>query len=559
MVLVGVMSADKPSYTKNSILKVNLNMVIPEKSDNLMQFNGFFGEKSMGMNDILELIDRAKTDENIEGILIESSMPQLGMANALTIRGAIDDFKTSGKFVYAYASNYSQMGYYLSSTADSVFLNPNGMLDLKGLSISMPYFKDMMDAIGIKWNIYYAGQFKSATEPFRRNGMSDQNRLQLREFINEVYDNFVLDIAKSRKISVETIDKFAGDYAGFDTERALSSGLVDALIYQDELTTALKNRLGLEEKKNVKYVDLFKYKLVSTSSKSTKSKNTIAVVYAEGNIVDAGTEKGMISAEKYVETLAKIRSKKNIKAVVLRINSGGGSGFASDEIWREIELIKEAGKPVIISMGDYAASGGYYIACNADSIVASPNSLTGSIGVFAMMPNFKELSEEKLKVHFDSVKTHQYANAFDPFFEYSDGESEKIQTYIDKFYEKFLARVAKGRNMTRDEVHEVAQGRIWTGRKAKEIGLVDELGELDLAIRIAAEKADLEDYKLSNYPKFKKNIVEEIIKNMNLEAASPLIKIGKTMHQVESYSDLLLDQSNFGKPQMLLPIKLKTN
>lgn len=555
--IIGSITNAKPNYDEKSVLKLDLDIMIPEKTSNIDQFAEIFDPKTIGLNDIIKLIERASEDEKIEGILLKSSFPQLGMANALTVRKALNKFRESGKFVYAYSDSYTQKGYYIASAADSVFLNPNGMVDIRGLAVSMPYFKDLMDELGIKWNIYYAGQFKSATEPFRRNNMSDQNRLQLREYIGEISDNLMLDIASSRKISVETVDRFAADYAGFDPQRAVNDGIIDELVYSDGLTAKLKQRIGLEEKDKLKILDLKKYQTVSSDKNRSKSRDKIAVVYAEGEIVNGGDERGIISGDRYVEMLQKIRQRKNIKAVVLRINSGGGSGFASDEIWREVNLLKEAGKPVIVSMGDLAASGGYYIACNADSIVASPNTLTGSIGVFAMMPNLKEFSDEKLRIHFDSVKTHQYANAFDPFYEFSDGEHEKIQKYIDGFYEQFLSRVAEGRGMTREEVHEIAQGRIWTGRKAKEIGLVDELGELDLAIQIGAEKAGLEDYKLTTYPKFKTTILEEVIKNMDLEASNiPGIKLLKTADKLSPYTRFLLDEQNYGEAQLICPVRV---
>jgi protease-4 len=555
-VIIGSISTAKPGYQKQSVLKVDLNTLIPEKTSNAEQFAELFDPQTIGMNDILSLIDRASGDEKIEGILLESSFPQVGLANALTLRKALEEFRESGKFVYSYSDGYTQKGYYIASAADSVFLNPNGMLDMRGLSITQPYFKELMDDLGIKWNIYYAGQFKSATEPFRRKNMSDQNRLQLREYIGEVSDNLMLDIARSRKIPVETVDRFAADFAGFDPERSVSDGLVDELVYHDGLMEKIRTRIGLKPAEKIRFVDLKKYQMVSTDQESSKSRDQIAVVYAEGEIVNAGDQRGIISGDKYVEMLSKIREKKNIKAVVLRINSGGGSGFASDEIWREINLLKQAGKPVIVSMGDLAASGGYYIAANADSIVASPNSLTGSIGVFAMMPNFQDFSEERLKIHFDSVKTHPFANAFNPLFEYSDAEHQKIQQYIDKFYEQFLSRVAEGRNMSRDEVHAIAQGRIWTGRKAKEIGLVDELGELDLAIDIAAEKAGLEDYKLSSYPKFKKNFLEEVIRNMDMEVSIPGLKMAKAAEKLSPYTKMLLDEENYGEAQLICPVKI---
>jgi len=434
------------------------------------------------------------------------------------------------------------------------------MLDMKGMGIAQPYFKEMTDELGIGWNIYYAGQFKSATEPFRRTEMSDQNRLQLREYINEIYDNFLMDIAKSRQISVESVDQFVAEFDGMSASKTVEKGMVDELLYQDQLDKILKKKLSIEKKKKIPFVGTNDYLLASKASSPSSSKNKIAVVYAEGQILEMGKEKGVITSEKFVQTLSDIRRKKDVKAVVLRINSPGGSGFASDEIWREIELLKAEKIPVVVSMSDYAASGGYYIACNADAIVASPNTLTGSIGVFAMIPDLSKMSEQKLKIHWDSVNTHKYANAFNPFFNYSEGEHQKLQVYIDNFYDTFLTRVAEGRKMSKEQVHAVAQGRIWTGRKAKELGLVDHLGELDYAIKLAAKKAKIKDYKTDNYPKYKTTMLDEILRNIDLEAKIKERVIGKTiLDKLSPYTRMMAQPENYGKPQFMMTEQLILN
>jgi protease-4 len=559
--IIGLSNSSKPSFKKGSVLKLNLNTEIIEKESTIPPIEALFGEPvQMSLYDILDILEQAKNDSKITGILLETSYPNVGLAKAAVLRDALSDFKKSGKFVYAYGSNYTQMGYYIASAADSVFLNPNGMLDLKGMGIAQPYFKEMTDELGIGFNIYYAGQFKSATEPFRRTEMSEQNRTQLREFITEVYDNFLMDIAKSRSISVESVDKFVSEFDGMKAPKSLESGLVDGLFYQDQLDKVLKKKLSIEQKKKVPFVDTQDYLLAMHKGSHSSSKNKIAVVYAEGNIIEMGQEKGVITSEKFVETLSDIRRKKDVKAVVLRINSPGGSGFASDEIWREIELLKAEKIPVVVSMSDYAASGGYYIACNADAIVASPNTLTGSIGVFGLFPDLSKMSEEKLKIHWDSVRTHKYANAFNPFFSFSEAENQKMQKYIDEFYDTFLTRVAEGRKMTKEQVHAVAQGRIWTGRKAKELGLVDHLGELDYAIKLAAKKAKIKDYKEDNYPKYKTNMLDEILKNIDLEAKISERLIGKTLlSKLSPYTRMITQPENYGKPQFMMTEQLILN
>lgn len=389
------------------------------------------------------------------------------------------------------------------------------MVEITGYANTIPYFKELSDELGVKWNVFYAGQFKSATEPLRLNKMSDQNRKQLREFYNGLYENVTSKILKSRKLGKTSYEDFVNNFKGLFAENAVKYKLVDALIYKTDFNKMMKLKSGLKEDKELKLVSADKYIRFGGSIKSDHHKDKIAVLYMDGEIVNSGKDAGQISPEKFEDAFEDIMRKDNIKGVVLRVNSPGGSGSASDEILAYVDRIKAKGKPVIVSMGDYAASGGYYISCHADKIVADSNSLTGSIGVFAVIPELKQMWNDKLKIHFDSVKTHKMSLAISPTFEMQDEAKVMMQSYIEQFYDKFLGVVAKGRKMTKEQVNEVAQGRIWLGSTAKELGLVDELGNLDKAIKICAEKAKIKDYSLTKYPRQTDNMMQEIIRSIN--------------------------------------------
>lgn len=517
IILIGISGmSQKETISKGSVLKLTLEEFIPEKTDNVQSQPSLLTvpEKAIGLNRILTLISTAAKDDKIKGILLENNSVSYGQATILSLMDGLRDFKKSGKFIYSYAHSHSQSSYLLSSVADSMFLNPQGGVDLRGFGSSIPFFKSMLDKVGIEFNIFYAGNFKSATEPFRLDEMSDYNRTQTREFLTDMKNLMVENINKNRKkLSPEKLESIMATYEGRTAKKAMQNGLVDALFYEDELDDFLSKKLGLKEGKKIKYVNLSKYNRIADVEEKD-SDNKIAIVHAEGEIIYGTNEPGVISEKKYVDMLAKIRKDKSIKAVVLRVNSPGGNAFSSDLIWRELEQIKKAGKPVIASFGDYAASGGYYIACGADKIVSQPNTLTGSIGVFMMFPNATKLLNDKIGINFDTIKTHEFAAGFSPFNNLSEREKALLQESTLEIYDLFIDRVSRGRKLSVDSTKVIAQGRVWTGRKAKELGLVDELGDLNDALALAAKQAKIDSYSTSEYPYIKEDIFGEIMRQI---------------------------------------------
>ncbi|HMQ45849.1 MAG TPA: signal peptide peptidase SppA [Saprospiraceae bacterium] len=500
------LQADKPEkVSPNSILHLTFDQLIPEQTNNLqMDPFDFQQQEILGLQEILHTLKKAKTDDNIKGVFLElESLPSTGLATAAQLREALLDFKSEGKFIIAYSDYYSQGAYYLASTADELYANPLGMIDLRGFSAQIPFFKDMLDKIGVEMQIYYAGKFKSATEPYRLDKMSEENRFQVREYINEIYAHFLSDIATSRNIPLSDLQNMANNYTGLNPMQAAEMGMIDKVGYRDDAIKLLKEKLGLEEKDKIKLFGLESYHATMADDTDFKIKDKIAVIYAEGTIVDGEGDPGSVGDDKYVEFIREIRQSDRIKAIVLRVNSPGGSALSSENIWYELSLAKAKGIPIVVSMGDYAASGGYYIAAAADSIFAQPNTLTGSIGVFMMIPNAAELLNDKLGIAFDTVKTAQYAEGITPFYPISASEGALLQERTESMYDIFLSRVAEGRKISKEEVHQIAQGRVWTGQQAQEIGLVDQIGDLNRAIESAAELASLASYRITSYPKVK--------------------------------------------------------
>lgn len=557
--IIGISSNDKVTVKENTILHVKLNGEIKEKAEKADKFKVLFDNSSNpDLGQIVKSIETAKNDSKIKGIYLETLVPMMGYTSAGILRKAISDFKTSGKFVYSYSDFYTPMTYYISSVADSVFLSPNGMIEMTGFANSMPFFKEISDDMGIKWNIFYAGQFKSATEPLRLNKMSDQNRLQLHEFYDGLYKNTSDTILASRDINRDSLESFVNNFKGLFPKNTVDYGLVDSLYYRVDFMQMLKDKTNVKEGKKLRMMNMNKYLTAADKGKKNKSKNKIAVVYMDGSIVNYGKDAGQISPEKFATTFEDIIRKDNIKGVVLRVNSPGGSGSASDEILRAIDKIQDAGKPVIVSMGDYAASGGYYIACHADTIVADPNTLTGSIGVFAVIPEMKELWEDKLKIHFDSVKTHNMGLAFSTEHGMSDSGKKLIQSYIDEFYDRFLTVVSEGRNMTKDQVHEVAQGRIWLGNTALEKGLVDVMGDLDTAIDICVEKANIENYTLTKYPRSKSTFLDQMMTELSKQTSIES-KILNTRYakQIKPILEVMDNEEMIAQPMAKMPFVIE--
>jgi protease-4 len=512
--VAGAGGEGKAAAKPNSILNITLQSKIPEKTNNV-QVDQFQLEMDniLGVHDMARSIDHAKTDDNIQGIMIDLTSASLGQANAAYLRETIIDFKESGKFVLAYAPAYSKGTYYLASAADDVYINPFSVMEFDGFAASIPFFKGMLDKVGVKMQVKYAGQFKSATEPFRLFEMSDQNKLQVREYLEGMYEVYLNDIAASRDMTPSQLRAVANQGILLTSKEAVETGLVDGIKYKDEVLVELRTRLGLADDDKIPTIGLYDYADYVGTKKDLKSSNKIAVVYAEGSIVDGEGGLGSVGGDNYARIIRKIRQDDNVKAIVIRVNSGGGSGMASENIWREIELAKADGKTVVTSMGDVAASGGYYIACNSDAILAQSNTITGSIGVFAMIPSFQDGMRDHLGIEVDTVKTTRFATSISPFFDMTDEEGDRIQKYIDEFYDHFLLRVSEGRGMTKAQANEIAQGRVWTGKTALEIGLVDKLGNLDDAIALAAEKAGISDYRLKEFPVVKEPI-QQFIDNL---------------------------------------------
>jgi len=512
----------KTVVKSNSVLKLRLKDPIPELSGNSPSSGGFDFEtdKVVGLHDMVAAIRHAKTDDKIKGMLLDLSMVGTGRANASTLRDAILEFKESGKFVYAHADYYSQGTYYLASAADKIYLTPVGGVDFLGFAAMVPFLKDMLDRLEVDMQVFYAGQFKSATEPYRRYNMSDQAKLQTREYMEGLYRIYLEDISQSRGVSTEQLKEIANGYLLKNADDAVKYKMVDGKKYWDEILTMLREDLGLDEDDKINSISLRTYARDHAKRTDFSVKDRIAVVYAEGTIVDGKGDVGSVGGDKYAKVIRDLRNDDKVKAIVIRINSGGGSGLASDIMWREIEMAKAAGKPVVASMGDVAASGGYYIACNADTIYAQRNTITGSIGVFAMIPSMEDMLKNKVGVTFDTVKTGPFSHGLTTVFDISPEEGKILQSSVEEFYEIFLKRVSDGRDMTRDQAHQVAQGRVWTGEKALEIGLVDAMGGLDEALATAANLAGLTKYRVAEYPKIKDPVERIIAELTDQEQAS---------------------------------------
>ena len=505
-------SESETQVRKNSVMMLDLNGTLTERSqENPLDFLMKEDYKTYGLDDILSSIRKAKENEDIKGIYIQATSLGAGFASLEEIRDALKDFKESGKFIVAYGDTYTQNLYYLSSVADKVLLNPQGMLEWRGLAATPMFFKDLLEKIGVEMQIFKVGTYKSAVEPFISTEMSPANREQVNVYLSSIWGQITSSVAESRNLSVEALNKEADRMLMFyPAEESVKNGLVDTLIYKNDVRDYLKNMVGIDKDDNMPVLGIQDMINVKKNVPRDKSGNVIAVYYAYGEIdgvSSASTDEG-INSEKVIKDLRKLKDDENVKAVVLRVNSPGGSAYGSEQIWYAVNELKKE-KPVLVSMGDYAASGGYYIACNADTIVAEPTTLTGSIGIFGMMPNAKGLTE-KLGVNFDVVKTNPYADFGNLTRPMNDGEKGLMQMYVNKGYELFLTRCSDGRGISMEELDKIAQGRVWTGSTAKELGLVDELGGLDKALEIAIAKAGVDAYTVMNYPK-KEGFLESLM------------------------------------------------
>lgn len=487
-----------------SLFELTLEGTVYERSiDNPLESILPSEQTMLGLEDILCAISKAKDEPNIQGIYLEAKGIAASPATLSVIRKALQEFRESGKFIIAYADTYAQSDYYICSVADKVILNPQGNLDWHGLASQSIFFKDALKQFGVEMQIFKVGTYKSAVEPFLTDQMSDANREQITAYLSTIWNVMVNDVAASRHLDAATLNAYADSYLLFDTpEEVVTKGMADTLLYMDGVKSYLKERMGVTGK--LPLVALDEVKNIGSKTPLDKSGNVIAVYYAQGNIVQQPSEDNFmgtpeIASDKVIQDLAALRDDESVKAVVFRVNSGGGSAYASEQIWREVVRLKEK-KPVIVSMGDLAASGGYYISCAADTIVAQPNTLTGSIGIFGMFPCAEGLMQEKLKLHFDGVKTNAMSDFGSLYRQMNDDEKAKMQKMIEQGYQTFITRCAEGRGMTTEEIDAIGQGRVWTGEAAMELGLVDVLGDLKTAETIAAEKAGIDSWSLVSYP-----------------------------------------------------------
>jgi protease-4 len=507
VLIVGIVKSslneDKVNVSNNSVLFLNLDQAITERTADdpfsKLPVVGSDGNKSIGFNDMIGALHEAKTDDNIKCIYINVTSPQAGFATMREIRNALIDFKTSKKKIIAYSEVYTQGAYYLASVADKVYLNPEGALEFKGLKSQTMFFKGALDKLGIEAQIIRVGNYKSAVEPFFAEKMSDKNREQVTVYLKGLYDTFLDGIAKSRNISTATLSQIADDYKIQQPKDALAYKMVDELKYKDEIIEELKSLSGKDKKSSLSTISINDYARNVAKDKDNSAKNKVAVIYANGDITGGEGSDEQIGSERISRAIRKARLDSSIKAIVLRVNSPGGSALASDVIWREIVLTKKV-KPVIASFGDVAASGGYYIACAADSIFVQPNTITGSIGVFGVIPNFQKLFNEKLGITFDGVKTGKYADIMSTDRPMTPGERLIIQNDVNRVYDSFITRVANGRKRTKAYIDSIGGGRVWVGTDAVRVGLADRTASFNDAIVSAAKKAKIKEYKVVEYP-----------------------------------------------------------
>ena len=524
LIIIGISSVifegpEPVSVERNSVLHLKFDQPISETSYFQLEPTALKAVNVMGLNDIVRSIDYAAEDDKIKGIYLEPSFMSVGLGGLEEIHDALERFKKSEKFIVAYSEAYSQGGYYLASVADEIYVYPTGAMEWSGLSSEKMFFKQMLDKVGVEMQIIRGSnnKFKSAVEPYFLEKMSDANREQTEKYLFSFWDHWVAEISKARGVSVSDLNSFADNMTISSPAKAVENKLATAVKYQDEVEGILKEKLSLTEKDKLKSVglsDYMEYTKTKLLVKNSGVKN-IAIVYANGEIVSGKGTAEMIGSETTVQHLRKARNNDSIKAVVLRVNSPGGSALASDVIWREIELIKKSGKKVVVSMGDLAASGGYYISCNADRIFAQENTITGSIGVFGVVPNAQKLMNEKVGITFDRAKTNEHADLMSFTKPLTDEEYSVIQKEVDRIYDDFISRVAEGRGISKAMVDSIGQGRVWSGKDALSINLVDEIGGIEEAVAYAAELAKISNPRVMDIPKKKVDAAEEILKALS--------------------------------------------
>jgi len=559
-----LMQSDGLKISDNSYLEMNLNFDIKERGgiETTNDFNNPIS-KSYGIHQIGSVLEKAKNDERIKGIVLKISNVNMGLSTIDNLRDYLKDFKSSGKFIIAYGETFSMGAFYLNSIADKIYLYPEGMIDFRGLGSEMMFFKKALDNLDVDVQIIRGkgNKFKGAVEPFMYEKMSAENKLQITKLLDDVWKNMTHNIKDSRDISLESLNEIADSIYSYNSTGCLKYNLVDNLIYEDQLDSIIKKNIGVNKDDKVQNILFKKYldgKSPKTGMNFGQNNGNIAVVYALGTIVSGKGLDGEMGSTTIVKAINKAKNDSSIKAVVLRVNSPGGSALASDVIWRSVEKTKEI-KPVIVSMGDLAASGGYYISCGADRIFAEPNTITGSIGVFGMIPNLGRMLENKIGITFDRVETNDHA-AMTMFSPLDKKELSTIQKGVDEIYESFISKVAFGRDgLKKSDVHNVAMGRVWSGKEALDLELVDEIGDLQSAIKFAANKVGLEktEIKLVHYPKIENDELLQILSSLDLETKSSSEIMNYVKNINNNFNSLIKNRSIEDKFQTIFPFEIR--
>lgn len=516
-VISGLAAKDQPEVKEKSVLVLDLSKQFDERKQ-VSPIEAISGEGAIpGLFDVIRLIKKAKEDENISGIYLEANNAGNGFASSNEIRNALIDFKSSRKFIIAYGDVMSQDAYFIANAADKIYVNPSGAFDWSGFSVTLPFLKGLLEKLDIKAQIFYAGKYKSATEIFRTNEMTPENEFQTKEWLGDMYGYFLQQSSKARGIDTTALHQLANNASIQTPQDALQFKLIDGVKYDDEVKDEIKKKLNIGKYDKLHLISINTYYEAQNLRKTGSDR--IAVIYAQGDIVDGEGANDNIGGDKFRQLIRRARLDRSVKAIVLRVNSGGGSALASENIWRELQMAKADNKPVVVSFGDVAASGGYYIACGADSIFASPNTITGSIGVFGVIPNMESFFKNKLGITFDGVKTAPYADAGAVYRPLNEAEQKMIQASIERTYLQFKQRVAQGRKKGINYIDSIAQGRVWSGQDALQLGLVDRIGNLQDAIASAARLAKLDEYGLKEYPE-SGSWIDEILDRKKTEPAA---------------------------------------
>ena len=550
-----IASSEKATIAAKSVLFIDLSRSFKDKkTDNtLARLSGDRDIYSTSLYDVVRLLQHAKSDSSVRGIYIKCNENANGFAASEELRNALLDFKESKKFVIAYGDMISQKAYFVASVADKIYCNPKGIIEWKGFASQLFFIKNALKKLEIEPQIFYDGKFKSATEPLREEKMTDANRLQTTVWLGDLYSRFLLATATARNIDTATLHRYASAYMIHTPNDAVQYKLLDGVKYDDEVKDEIRKRLGINGDDKIEFVQIGSYAEATSIKKYAADR--IAVIYAEGDIVYGRGTEGQVGSDEFRNLISKARTDKNIKAIVLRVNSPGGSALASEIIWRETMLTRKAGKPFVVSMGDMAASGGYYISCAADSIFAQPNTITGSIGVFGIVPNMQDFFKNKLGVTFDQVKTAPNADIGSVTRPLTEGEKIIIQSEIDTVYHDFKTRVAEGRKKDMPLIDSIAQGRVWTGSRAMQIGLVDRVGGLDDAIACAAGMAKLKDYSLREYPE-PASFWDMLKSNYGKTVKTKVIKEELSYSEYQLYEQLQRIRQMVGTAQTRLPYNI---